>query len=776
MTPAGHLTYHAAPVTNSRPLRLLRPLLGVALVVCALAASRAEAREYSTDIRVSDEQELSELYYDGAIDEEEYRILLSLLEVPVDLNRSEKSDLYQLPGITAAMADAIVEERTVDGPYVALPDLMTRVDGVTWRLIAQIEPFVIVSLPKGSMPAARGEISFFLYKEFDGCEEIENDYAARSKYPCQAGYGNWPALVLAGRGEVMGWLDFGIVGGLHEGPKVAEFEPASRDVFASYGSPLFEPHSGWVRVRRPNGSAVIGSYHADYGQGLVMATSGRDRHGFRVRLVRGDSGSERISQHKGLFGAAAHAYELRVGRAQFDMSVFGSIRNYDLYSSYMKLTGGQSVDLMTDDLDSPRIWIDEYRARSLTLPDVFRVALAGGNVSVRFNSRTHIGVTGYGAFLDKTAMRGVTEQDTWAISRGWPTDTGWGVIGFDGGVGFSWVDFSGEAAFYLARDPAMALYFQARIEPAWGEFVFSARHYDIGYQNPFARGEANADQILGFTDRGEQGLRAKASYRHPSKRLAATGRVDFSHNLLVDTFDLDLRASVTGRPLEFLQLKSWFRFTDQNVALSGREHKYSGDLDESLFAGADYTGNLSRLDDDLLEEVLEELSERAGQKVTLGGQVRVDHKKIGDVTVRYQRTWTDLDKTLEMTSSSCQVRMQQGHAVRVSGRVTPTKTTTIKGSFRYYNVDVQGGRSGSGGTYGDHALYGSLQVEQKVAQRVKFRLRGLLGRRLADPPSACDVGSASRSVPDPAAVDEYDPTDHQLRHFGELLFTVQVKL
>ena len=755
---------------------MLRPMLGVALVALALAAGRAEAREYSVEIDVSDEQELSELYYDGAIDEEEYRILLSLLEVPIDLNRSEKSDLYQLPGITAAMADAIVEERIIDGPYVGLPDLLTRVDGVTWRLLAHIEPFVYVSLVKGSMPPARGEISFFLYKEFDGCEEIENDYAARSKYPCQLGYDRWPAMVLAGRAEVMGWLDFGLVGGLHEGVKVAEYEPSSRDVYARNGAPLCEPHSGWGGIRRPNGSVVVGSYHIDYGQGLVMATSGRDRHGFRVRLVRGDSGSERISQHKGLFGAAAHAYELKVGRAQFDLSVFGSIRNYDLYSSYMKLTGGQDVDLLTDDLDSPRIWMDDVRARSMTLPDVFRVALAGGNATVRFNSRTHVGVTGYGAFLDLRAMRGVTDQDTYAISRGWPTDLGWGVVGIDGGVGFAWVDFAGEAAFYLGAKPAMALYFQALIEPPWGEFVFSARHYDIGYQNPFARGEAAPDQILGFTDRGEQGLRFRGSYNHSSKRLSATGRIDLSRNLLVNAFDLDLRASVTGRPLEFLQLKTYIRFTDQNLALNGREHRYSGDLDESLFAGADYTGNLSRLDDDLLEEVLEELSDRAGQKVTLGGQVRVDHKKVGDVTVRYQRTWTDLDKTIGVSDVSCQTRMQQGHALRVSGRLTPTKTTTIKGAFRYYDVDVQGSRSGSGGTYGDHAVYGYLQVEQKVAQRLKFRLRGLVGRRLPDLPSACDVGSASRTVPDPLAVDEYEQTDHQLRHFGEVLFTMQLKL
>jgi hypothetical protein len=115
--------------------------------------------------------------------------------------------------------------------------------------------------------------------------------------------------------------------------------------------------------------------------------------------------------------------------------------------------------------------------------------------------------------------------------------------------------------------------------------------------------------------------------------------------------------------------------------------------------------------------------------------------------------------------------MQQGHSVRFTGRLTPTKTTTVGGSVLYYDVDTQGGRGGSG-QFGDHSVFGYLQVEQKIAKKVKFRLRGGVGRRLPDLPSACDQADDTGL---PAADIVYEPDDHDLRHFGEFLFSMQVK-
>lgn len=762
--------------------RCSSPLL-TGLLILWMAAP-AQAREYSTEIDINDEDDLRELYYDVQIDEEEFRILLLLLDNPVDINRSEKSDLYALPGISAQVADAIVEERNLNGPYVLLADLMTRVEGISWRTLDRIEPFVYLSMPDGTKPAFRGTIYYGLYRDFDACTPIEDDYEARSKYRCQLGYDKWPAMLLSARVEILGWLDVGFAGAMHEGVKKAVYDPASRDIYASYGAPLFEPHSAYVRVRRAHGEVIGGSYHADFGRGLVIGTSGnRDRHGYSLQKLVTVGAETSIDPHDGLFGAGARAHSLQVGRADFDLSVFGSIRSYDLYSSYMKLTAGESnPNLITENYSSPRIWIDGQRSRSITLPDVFRVGLAGGNVTVRFNRRTHVGVTGYGAFQDRTAMEGIDDPDVFVVSQRWPTDVGFGTLGIDGAIGFGLLDFSGEAAFWLAQTPAMALYFRARLEPAWGEFTLSARHYGPDYANPFARGEANSDQLLGYTDRNEQGLRFTGLYK-PNKRFSTRGRVDLSRNILLRTWDLRLNTSITGRPLEWLQVRGTLRFTDQNLALGGRQAIYSGDLEEAFFLQDGLIDDIQRIlsdprlnSEDLseFEDFLDELEERAGQKVTLGWQVRADHSKRGDITLRYSRSWTDNRKTVQFSDVSCQYAMQQSHAVRLSGSLKPHKTTTIRGSVRYHDNDTDGSRSGGlSGTYGDTAIYGYLQVEQKVADKLKFSVRGLAGRRLPDSPSACDEGTADRFVPNPDF--EYEPTAHQLRAFGEVKFSVWVK-
>ncbi len=749
-----------------------------ALLAALLLAAPALAREYSVNIHISDEQDLRELYYDGEIDDEEFQILLRMLESPVDLNHSEKADLYQLPGVTALLADRIVEERIVNGPYLILNDLITRVEGTTWRLLQRIDPFVVVSMVKGSSPPLKGAIRYSLFRDWNGCQDIEpeDDYPARSRYRCQLGYDKFPTMGLSGGAQVLGWLDFGLAATLQEGVKYAEYDPASRDIFASYGMPTLQLHSGYVRVRRPHGEALVGSYNVDFGSGLVIGTSsGRDRHGFTVRRLLGAGTEDRIVPHKGLFGAAARAHPLRVGRADLDLSVFGSIRNYDQYSSYINITGGEEVDPYTEQFGSPRIWIDGQRSRSITLPNVFRVALAGGNVSVRINRRTHVGITGYGAHLDRAIMPGVTDQSTFYIAQRWPHSNDFGAVGLDGAVGFGLLDFSGEAAFWLDRDPGMALYFRTILEPAWGEFVLSARHYSKDYANPFAHGEARSDQLFGYTDRNEQGVRFKALIS-PDKRIKGRLRLDIARNILLNTWDFEFKASIQGRPLEFLQLKTMFRAVDQNMARGGRDKMYSGDVEEALFGEYGYTGDLQFLDDVDYLELLDELDNRAGSKFTWNSSVRIDHKKWGAATVTYQHTWTDYRKTVFITNDSCQYRMQQGHAVRVSGRLKPHKSTTIKGSFRYYDSDIQGGRAGpTSGEYGDRAVHGYIQVEQKIADVVKLRLRGGVGRRLADMPSVCDQGEASRMVPIEESEIVYEPTDYQLRHFGHLLFSTEVK-
>ena len=748
-----------------------------ALVVCAaLLASPAHARHYSTDVDVLDEEELRQLYYDGLLDDEEFEVLLGLLDTPVDINTSGRQDLYQLPGVTDAVASAIVDERVANGVYAFLDDIATRVAEVDGALLDLIRPFVVLRLPQGSSPPVRGNFDFGLYKSFEATRPIEDDHSGKAHSARQLGYDNWPAMMFSGGAELFGWLDVGLAGTVQEGMSGIAYEPASQDLFGTWGTPVFRPHNGFIRVQRPKGEVLLGTYHVHFGHGLVLSTlSGRDRHGIYVRRT-GIGGSDSIREHNGLIGVTARAPSVPVGRATLDLTAVGSIRDYDQFVGFVGIADGQDLDPADPETAAPgpRIWVDGQRTAYMTMPRVFRVGMAGGNVALRFNRRTALGLTGYGAFLDKAVIEGVEDQNTLMLRQRWPNDPGFGAIGLHGSFGVWLFDLSAEYGLFLTDGVAAnAFYFVAEVEPAWGEFVVSLRHYDEGYGNPFNRGEANSDTLAGNRARNEQGIRFQATVA-PSKRIEVRARVDLSNNIRYDVQDLNVRGRVRGEPLKWLQLGANVSFTNQNLEINGRQHTYGSSLRSTLSDVSYAGGGVIELEldvDELLELILEENQavSHAGEKLSWSGQVRVQDKKYGNITVRYKQDHTDNRKAF-LRDGECVRDMQRGHSVSLVGRLKPTKNTTIAGGAKWFDEDWDGDRS-NGAENGPTSAKGYLQIEQKIKNKVKFKLRGTLGRRLPDPPSECDEGSDGL----PSYDYTYEPDEFDTRFFGELLFRMSMK-
>ncbi|GEM_PF-1290862 len=773
------------------------------LVAAALLPVSATAKEYSTDVDVADEEELRQLYYDGLLEDDEFDTLLRLLEAPIDINRAERGDLTQLPGITEIMAEAIIHERTVDGAYLILADLATRIDRITMDDVRRIDSFVYLRVPAGTKPAVKGAFDLLIVKEFDDHAALTNDYPARSRSIDQAGYGKGPAIGYGVNATILQWLDIGIAGVAQESIRSIEYEPSSRDLYASWGTPTFRPYLGYARVVRPEGEVVVGTYHLSYGLGVVMNTiGGHERHGPSLRRSFGRS-SDRIRQFDGLLGGAARLLALKAGRFSFDLSAFGSIRDYDTYSSYIGLAGGRVLDPaagLSDDPEretfeasTPRIWIEGNKVSYLTVPNAIRIALAGGNATFRFNRRTHIGFTGYAALSDRTVIPGIPEdaQNELLFRRRWPVSNNFGAIGVNGAVGVGLINMAAEWGLFLDQRPGNALRFLFEVEPAWGEFSISLRHYDTTFANPYARSEAAPDSVAGHRARNEQGIRFGATV-HPIKAIRGNLRVDLSHNLQYDIYDLEVRGSFTGKPTPWLSLKAFGSIKNQDLALNGREFKYGGEIDEDLFGvQGEFREFLEETDIDC-EEAGGATCERAGEKATLGAQIRFEDKKIGNIAIRYRHSWTDNDKTVFVNENSCRLARQQGGLLRVTGRVRPHKSTTISGSFYYLDEDLWGYKSIGGAEEGPRGVGGWMQVEQKVKDRVKFRLRGKVGRRLMETSSRCDEGGATPAISgqfleppygrsfdrDPLTGTALDADGQPITYnkwFGELLFSMRVK-
>lgn len=745
-----------------------------ALLLLVIAGS-AEAREYSVFIDIVDSDQLRELYYEGTLPEDEFEILLTLIENPIDLNRSGAEDVFQLPGINAALATAIVEERILNGPYAVLPDVVNRVEGLTWRMVETMRPFVVVRATDGAVQPLKAEMGFITFKRFRAAPAIADDYPARSHSPKQLGYDNWPNFALGANATVMGFLDFGFAGTAQEGLWNTTYDPNSRDVYGSFGTPVFRPYMLFGRLRRPVGRANVdilaGSYQLNYGEGLVMNTlGGRKRIGHSVPTrLSVERNENRFREWDGLLGGVGRVIAPLTGGAELDVSIFGSLRNYDQYFAFVKTAGGQIFDpVQPNELPTPRVWVDGGRMTYQTLPNLFRVGVLGGNATFRINKRTHLGLTGYAGLIDRTIMPGVEDQNEFLLQRRWPVKRNFGSVGLNGRIGFGLLEVSGEYALSVGDDVGQGMIVFVEVEPAWGRFVFSARHYDIKFANPYAKAQASPRLVAGMRTRGEQGIQFRAVI-DPIKRFRARVTADLNRSLVFDVWDFDTDASVQGRPLEWLQLEILTSYTNQNLAVNGREHRYAGTLtvdDLINFQAAEFA------EDNLDGEVPSLV--RAGERLQLQFGARADHKKIGAINVRYSRTWVDGGKTYRVgQTDACGVDWQQGHAIRVWGNVKPTKTTTVTGSFKLQDTDVAGSKinPSTNGDLGAHGFEGYVAINQKVKDKLTLRLRGALGRRLPNAPSACDNG-------DDAVWDTdfiYAPDAYDLRWFGDFLFQMRLK-
>ena len=69
-------------------------------------------------------------------------------QTTVDINRADQQELEQLPGIGRKLAEAIVEERVANGPFISSDDL-ARVPGISSGLIAKLSSLVQVGSSGG---------------------------------------------------------------------------------------------------------------------------------------------------------------------------------------------------------------------------------------------------------------------------------------------------------------------------------------------------------------------------------------------------------------------------------------------------------------------------------------------------------------------------------------------------------------------------------------------------------------------------------------------------
>lgn len=704
-------------------------LVGVSLCL-GLLAPAAQARVYPVPVVVDGEDDLRALYNDGLLEEGDFDTLIVLLDDPLDINRARRSDLYDLPGLTLDRVDALLAWRKSHGPFASV-EALRQVEGFDDALMEQISPFIkaVPVEPKAQVPL-RGRVRGRVALPLEPVEPLTDPSPNASATVEQLGYRWFPSSYVSAEVEASRAYEIGVLGLMRNDVRAVSFNEDSRDFYVDYG-PVMEIGKFYAAVHRVRLNAVVGSYSAGFGLGLTFdRTSRTNPQGLYTDLNVTGTDDYKVSRR--LFGAGVRAFNIPAGPLSLDGTVFASSTRGDVYQYDVALAGGEEVDPYTSELSSPRVYLDGHRVSYLTLPNLWREDLGGGNITASLNDRTHMGATVYIARQDRTIAEGVEDQYDWVLSDGWPTDPTYGAFGLNGAWGAGHVDVAAEIAHSYGG--GTGLLFQSVVSYAKTEVEATLRRYDAEFSNPYARGQANADTYFGQRDRDEQGGRVKVESQI-NRKVGLRASADVWQNMSQGVWNAELYGRVSYSPTRDYDLMAYVQHRNRNLAVNGRSRVYGGEF-ESEFYGDAVGDELTTTDTSTLDAEASP-TDRAGSREDVGAQVRVDKLPLTSITVFYKRYYEDAGLLYPNEGEPCYPWYQIGQYTWFKVRVKPTDNTALTARLRYVDDDIYG-------SLGDRQVEGYLQVDQKLPKKVKVALRGTLGRDLVDAEAAwedaCDSG------------------------------------
>lgn len=724
-----------------RRLSLLTPLL---LAATLLVASDAEARVYPIPLMVTNEDDLRNHYEDGLIDEEEFSVLVELLNNPLDLNTATRGELFDLPGVTMRVARDIVTERR-RSPFVTLNELQERLEGVDSALLQDIDAFTELSPPRGKQGFDPDQIGGRVYLRsgmyIDKFEPIEGDHPNKTHKPEQLGYPNLPGTQLTL--DMKYGRDFGAGTVMLYQPAVraAVYDPNDRDFDVSYG---MQGHVGriFAWTEQDKYSAILGHYTVGFGQGLTFDRTSRTQPSgwYKDISVSADQLFRRFRLPKVLFGGAGTLVS-DLGGMTLETTAFASVDDYDLYQYDMGMTGGETVDWSVTDTDSPRVYLDDQKIGWANIPNAYRESIAGLGLNLETTERSSIGLTGYVANQDRAIIEGINSPDEFVIRGGYPiNEDTYGAVGVNGSYGVGIVDLFGEGSMTFTGGGAVLV--KALINPLGSELELTLRHYGTGYDNPYARGVAAADQYLGMRDRDEQGARVKG-FVDMTEKIRFQAIVDLWRNISLTTSNLYTYGRLQYSPIEGrLALSAYGYRTDQNLSASGRNRRYGGDSDQLYEAQTEEQGSFD----------LSDVTERSGTRNVAGIQVTGTPAKPLTLTALYQRMYTDSLLLYPTEDGPCDYWYQIGQYTWFKARYQPIDATSLTFRTRFRDEDVHGSKD-------NREMDAYLQVDQKIGPKVKLVARGLMGWKLPDPEAAFKGYCDRQGAPELAGTCVADPSD-----------------
>lgn len=542
-------------------------------LVVLLLSSRARAAEYGVDLQdVREDDDLYQLFWDGLIDEETRDRLVTLFAIKVDLNNATREELMELPRVTAAMADDIIAYREREGGFRQV-EYLGLVPSMQGDPFVQALPFVSAQaqvVDRGwSASAQAGAIATTRRPAIPGGGGV--DTAAS----------NDPAFFLRGRSQPYEHLRLGVLVTARSRLGQIEGAPDGGSLTAEPRDLRYDLPGIYAMWDGPRLAAIAGTYRLGFGQRLVLDNSRRARpHGpYPNDDLYESTDSAKITPIDGFVGAAVRARYLPWRFGWFDLTGFFSWADKDLYFQELAYSRADTDPFVVD----PEGETIQYA----TLPDIVRERLGGANLTHRWSRRASLGVTGY---LGDARFNAEAPDLGFNLSSRYPEDrTRFGAVGVDGTWGAGVVDLGAEVAVTDRGEPGVLA--RAWIEPVTKlQIMPSARYYAPDFDNPYARGEANADETLGNRARDELGGRVRVSsrqlklahfiadvdvWRHENPERFDPETGEALGGLGRPTIDMILAGRVDLHPTTKEQISLWTTYHDEDVENGGRALAYA---------------------------------------------------------------------------------------------------------------------------------------------------------------------------------------------------------
>ncbi len=586
--------------------RLLRRTCLPILFASLLWAPAARAFQYEVEVDIENEQDLYDLNAQGAISKETLDTLVELLQDGVDLSTASRENLYALPGLGYNQVDAILEYRAANGAVEDPADLVSA-NVISAEELMQISPFLLIGGRRAGAP-------------FSGkLRAMVSDGTGDSTAP--------PTFVQV---EAKGPQDLSaglVLNTTRAWPGTVGYDPQRDTLSAKAPGYQVQLPKVYLMWKVPQRQVIAGSFRASFGQRLTLDNTLRAAgEGFYVDEVMridpdlvsackysnasSEPGATLCSEAQthsratpdfswpvGFRGVAGSVRDLKIGDKELALYGFASYQSRNIYQYEIfdrRTCSDPHSD--SDKCKAPTVYVrgadPTLPAAALmysTLPDLFRETAAGGNATLNLTPTSHLGLTGYWAYMYSTVSTMQLDFQEWSK---YPFGGSFGALGLDGAMKLGKVNFFLEVTRSFDHMPQNGGGFGALERttfalPGKSEVELSARYYDKKFVNPYGRPISFADEFEGQRARNEAGLRARWRGK-PNEDFVLRAMADFSmwpedntaqistnpgnpppSNYTAGLANLDLEGRVDFVGLRYLKLAGWTRYVNKDLRHNG---------------------------------------------------------------------------------------------------------------------------------------------------------------------------------------------------------------